>query len=56
MIQVMKQHGITHVVECGPGKVLSGTIKRIEPDLIALSVTDPQTMQAAIDTLLAAQA
>jgi len=56
VIQAMKQHGITHVVECGPGRVLSGTIKRIEPDLIALSVTDPETMQAAIDTLLAAQA
>jgi [acyl-carrier-protein] S-malonyltransferase len=56
LIQSMKQQGITHVVECGPGKVLSGTIKRIEPDMVALSVTDPETMQVALDTLFAAQA
>ncbi len=56
LIQAMKQQGITHVVECGPGRVLSGTVKRIEPDMVALSVTDPETMQAAVDTLFAAQA
>ena len=51
IIQSMKAQGITHVVECGPGKVLSGMVKRIEPDLIALSVTDPVSMQAAIEVL-----
>lgn len=51
IIQAMKAQGITHIVECGPGKVLSGMVKRIEPDLVALSVTDPASMQAAIDSL-----
>jgi [acyl-carrier-protein] S-malonyltransferase len=54
IIQAMKAQGITHVVECGPGKVLSGMVKRIEPDLVAMSVTDPESMQIALDTLAAA--
>jgi [acyl-carrier-protein] S-malonyltransferase len=54
IIQAMKAQGITHVVECGPGKVLSGMVKRIEPDMVALSVTDPESMQSALDTLAAA--
>lgn len=53
LVQAMKQQGITHVVECGPGKVLSGMVKRIEPDMVAMSVTDPETMQAALDALAA---
>jgi [acyl-carrier-protein] S-malonyltransferase len=54
MIQAMKAQGITHVVECGPGKVLSGMVKRIEPDMVALSMTDPESMQSALDTLATA--
>lgn len=54
IIQAMKAQGVTHVVECGPGKVLSGMVKRIDPDLVALSVTDPESMQVALDTLAAA--
>ena len=33
-IQSMAQQNVTHVIECGPGKVLAGLIKRINPDLI----------------------
>lgn len=54
IIQAMKAQGVTHVVECGPGKVLSGMVKRIDPDLVALSVTDPESMQVALDILAAA--
>ena len=54
VIQAMKAQGITHVVECGPGKALTGMIKRIDPDLVVLSVTDPDSMQAALDALAAA--
>ena len=55
IIQAMRGQGITHVVECGPGKVLTGMVKRIDPDLVALSVTDPESMQAALDVLATAQ-
>jgi len=54
IIQAMKAQGVTHVVECGPGKVLTGMVKRIDPDMVALSVTDPESMQTTLDTLAAA--
>lgn len=50
-IQAMAHHGVTHIVECGPGKVLSGLVKRIDGSLVALSVNDPASLQAAIETL-----
>ncbi len=50
-IQAMANQGVTHVVECGPGKVLSGLVKRISPDLTGVSINDPATMQAALDAL-----
>jgi [acyl-carrier-protein] S-malonyltransferase len=50
-LQAMKEQGVTHVVECGPGKVLAGLTKRIDRDLVGLSITDPASLQAALDTL-----
>jgi [acyl-carrier-protein] S-malonyltransferase len=50
-IQAMKAQGVTHVVECGPGKVLNGLTKRIDRDLIGLAITDPASLQAALETL-----
>ena len=48
VIRSMKAHGITHIVECGPGRVLSGLVKRIDPDLTGLSITDPDSLQATL--------
>ncbi|NYT85531.1 ACP S-malonyltransferase [Pollutimonas harenae] len=50
-LQAMKAQGITHIVECGPGKVLTGLTKRIDRDLIGLSIADPASLQAALETL-----
>jgi [acyl-carrier-protein] S-malonyltransferase len=50
-IQAMKAQGVTHVVECGPGKVLNGLTKRIDRDLVGVAITDPASMQAALETL-----
>ncbi len=50
-IHAMKKHGITHLVECGPGKVLSGLTRRIDRDLVSLSISDPASLQATIETL-----
>lgn len=50
-IKAMKAQGVTHVVECGPGKVLTGLCKRIDSDLVGLAITDPASLQAALETL-----
>lgn len=47
-IQMMKEKGINTIIECGPGKVLSGLVKRIERSIPALSVND----NASLDSLL----
>ncbi|MEY3886332.1 MAG: Malonyl CoA-acyl carrier protein transacylase [Pseudomonadota bacterium] len=43
-VQAMKAKGITSVVECGPGKVLAGMVKRIDPDMTGLPLFDPASM------------
>lgn len=52
-LAAMRAQGVTHVVECGPGKVLAGLTKRIDRDLTALAITDPASMQLALDALKA---
>lgn len=51
-VQALKARGITHVVECGPGKVLAGMVKRIDADLIGVALYDPATL-AEVKELLA---
>ena len=43
-VQAIKALGIAHLVECGPGKVLAGMVKRIDPELTGLAVFDPATL------------
>ncbi|MGE4339865.1 MAG: ACP S-malonyltransferase, partial [Pigmentiphaga sp.] len=43
-VQALKARGVTHVIECGPGKVLAGMTKRISPELIGASLYDPATL------------
>jgi len=52
-IQAMKSRGVTHIVECGPGRVLSGLVRRIDRGLTALSFSDPDSMQAVLEELKA---
>jgi [acyl-carrier-protein] S-malonyltransferase len=51
VIQAMQQRGITHVVECGPGKVLAGMNRRIAPDVESLTVFDPASLQQTLEVL-----
>lgn len=46
-IQAFKARGVTHVVECGPGKVLSGLVKRIDESLEALSLSSGSMLDDA---------
>ena len=43
-VQALKARGITHLVECGPGKVLAGLTKRIDPELVGAALFDTATL------------
>jgi len=50
-VQAIKARGLTSIVECGPGKVLAGMVKRIDPELNGMALLDPTTL-ADIKTIL----
>ncbi len=43
-VQAMARDGVTHVIECGPGKVLAGLTKRIDGSLVGASIFDPASL------------
>ena len=53
-VQALKARGSTTLVECGPGKVLAGTVKRIDPDLNAIALSDPASLVELKKLLLGA--
>ncbi len=50
-IQLFKNSGVELILECGPGKVLSGLIKRIDRSLSAISVYDTISLDDVIEKL-----
>ena len=46
-VQAIKAQGISMVLECGPGKVLAGMVKRIDADMTGLPVFDPASLAQA---------
>ena len=50
-IRKMHDLGVTHVIECGPGRVLSGITKRVEPSLESLVINDAATLQSTLEIL-----
>ena len=47
-VLAMADMGVTHVVECGPGKVLAGLTRRIKEGIPAYALTDSAAVAAAI--------
>lgn len=47
IVRALSARGVTRIVECGPGRVLTGLNKRIAPDAECLAVTDTASLDAA---------
>ena len=50
-IQGFAKQGLQQIVECGPGKVLTGLNKRIDRELDSLAVLDPASLDQALEAL-----
>ncbi|MDP6967666.1 MAG: ACP S-malonyltransferase [Gammaproteobacteria bacterium] len=48
-VQNMAQQGIEVMLECGPGKVLTGLSKRIDKTIAAAAINDSASLQSALD-------
>ena len=55
-IQRLSQEGVTQLVECGPGKVLSGLIKRIDRDLVTMTLGKQDDFATVKQAMLEVQA
>ncbi len=51
IVQAMAGQGITHIVECGPGKVLAGLVKRIDPKVTGIAAADRASLEQALATI-----
>ncbi len=50
-VQAIAQRGVTHVIECGPGKVLAGLTKRIDGNLVGGAISDPASLDEMLKLL-----
>ncbi len=51
VVQRLAKEGVTAFVEVGPGKVLSGLIRRIVPDVTVLNVEDRASLETTLGAL-----
>lgn len=47
VVQVLRARGLDTILECGPGKVLSGLVKRVDAQVVSMTVLDPATLAEA---------
>ena len=46
-IRAIRARGVTHIFECGPGKVLAAMVRRIEAEAVSAAVFDPASLLEA---------
>jgi [acyl-carrier-protein] S-malonyltransferase len=51
VIGAIVAQGVTHIVECGPGKVLAGMTKRIAPQVSSLTLADRASLEQALQAV-----
>jgi [acyl-carrier-protein] S-malonyltransferase len=51
-VQAFGKQGISHNVECAPGKVLAGLNKRIDTNQQAMAINDGEALKAALVVLV----
>ncbi len=50
-IAKMRELGVTHVFECGPGRVLAGMTKRIDPGIQSAALADRASLEKALQAV-----
>ena len=50
-VQSLAELGVNCFVECGPGRILSGLVKRIQPQIQLCNVQDGQSLRTTVDLL-----
>jgi len=50
-IRKMCEMGVTHIIECGPGKVLAGMNKRISSEAQSLTLADRASLELALQSI-----
>lgn len=50
-VRSIKARGLATLVECGPGKVLAGMVKRIDPELTGVALFDPASLSEVKELL-----
>ena len=44
VVQAIRARGVSHIVECGPGKVLAGIVKRVDAEAVSGALIDPASL------------
>lgn len=51
VVQALRERGLRHIYECGPGKVLSKIVPRIDAEMVSDALIDPVSLQRIKEAL-----